>query len=344
MLRDVNRVRLILAHARGTQNLGKELQSDVEKWLVRWADDPSVDESIVREFALDVVHRLESEPMTFDWIACAGRIRASDRLTKAVESVEPLLTRGSLSRYVLHRLQNLSAEDRALWMEKRNAFLIDLASFVPDLNAEERTVLYEITEPDALTPDGREGAVILCLSMMQTDENDYGRWAIALNRLVELGATGCGTLGAYLDRLPTGYAEIVGNNLIVTLYRRIDLNTPEVVRWIARTIIGAKSVRLPDLEVTLCTLLTSRHRRIAISASDALMQIAAHDQSIIQRNFMRIDCARRVIDSEDRAGFMRQSSRFVANIAKLAAMTPVADPPTLPIQQNSEQGPEASPS
>lgn len=342
LLADRERVRLLLARARSQGKGRTELRNDVEKWLVRWADHSLIDERLIGELAADLVEWVE-EDKWFGWIARAARICGSTRLRNAVSQQEVIRSRGGLAQYVISRLQSLDVKVMKMWPDKRSAFIGELAVFAPDLDPDGRRFLLNMIDPiNSLTDDGREGAALLAMRMIDSskDAGDSADWATRLTLLIDLGATGLGRFGPHMARLPVTYPQKIESNLLVMLYRRRESNYPETVDMIARTIAESQDIVFPDLEAALCQLLISIHRPLAAAAAAALVRLSGATD-VIARNRHRIARSIGVITMRSAINGFRPSSAFSESIAILAATC--AHPPqlltTTPPLHNPGSGP-----
>lgn len=321
LIADRDRTRLLLARARAQRRGDPDLRSDVERWLLRGADRSAVDDRLIAELATDVVDWMEREQATFGWIARAARICGSARLRTAVEAQPGIAAKGGLARYVIARLQSLPQRAAIMWPDKRSAYVADLAAFAPDLDAAGRRFLLDMLDPGALTVDGREGATLLAIRMIEsdTDFGDAPEWATRLAVLLEHDATGGGILGGYVKFLPVVYWQKLETNLIVKLERRADMDDGDVVNAIAQTIAGSTDVTFADLELELCKLLTADHRRLAAAAAAALVWLLERRPEVVERNARHIARAKKVIESRVPTRGFRRSTAFVENLEKLVA-------------------------
>ena len=319
MMLTSDQVNLLLAHARSGDSGGGEFQRDIEEWLVEWSD--SLNLRLFKELATLLVEWIVPEVDTFEWIARAARIRGMRRLNAAVQKIDPIRSEGSLGNYVVHRLASLPNRLKELWSPKRNAFLRDLTAFVPDLGPDERRFLLDMIDPDALNPDGRDGAAILAGGVLtehsESMPSDYAQWQAVLETVIDKGATGGGKLGKLLNRLPAMYAQKLQDNLLTTLARRLDTGNPEIVEFIGRTIFDARPDVLADLEAELCALLLRRERPFAIVAARVLVRLADGDWHLIARNAHPISRAHAVMQGSDRAGSYHNSSTFTHHLKEL---------------------------
>lgn len=322
LLADRKHVRQILARARHGR---ADLRHDVEEWLVRSADRLEV--RVVRELAVDLVEAIEADNTTFGWIGRAARICSNTRLKAEVERQPIIRTEKGLARYVVGRLQSLPENAAKMWASKRSACLADLAILAGELEASQRKHLLDTIEPGALTMDGREGASLLAMKMIDTDSGhgDAPRWATCLSHLIVLGATGNGKLGGYVKRLPAGYAQKLETNLLVTLENRIALSDPSIVEMVEKTIASAADMTFPDLESTLCHLLVCEHRPFAIAAAAALVRLGTARPALLTRNGNRILRSSKVIEGRDAMHAFRPSAAFSENLAVLVnSVSPAA--------------------
>lgn len=319
LIADTDRTRFLLARARSSNLHGTDLRTDIEKWLIRWADSDLVPDTIIAEFARDLVQWMVEDEQTFEWIGRAARIRSSARLTAAVNLLEPIQEWGSIGRYVVNRLASLPADVAVLWPAKKSAFFGQLAAFAGDLDTEQRGMLMAMVEPSALTPDGRDGAAVLAVRMLDADPRSHGDaapWTAHLETLVDLGATGWGALAGRLAHLSPAGQRKLESNLIVTMQRRLVTGNPEIVTWIGSIIAAAQE--MPELEAALCTLLLERNRPFAMAAADTLRNLQSRRPDVIERNAESLRRALRVLQSAERAGMFRDSTRFVATVRELA--------------------------
>jgi hypothetical protein len=314
-LLDRDQMRLLLVRAAS----GGGFQTDVEEWLIRWADHGSVDDRLVRELAADVAGWLGQETRTFEWIARVARVRSSPRLTAELVQLDPVKPFGNLGSYVIARLRSLDPEEEALWIAKRNAFFAVLAVLVQDFSAADRVFLQETVHVGQLTPDGRDGASILAARMLDgTSSEDAAEWLAVLANALASGATGWGRLGGALRLLTTAQSRQLENNLLTTLSRRRDIPNPDVVEWIGCTITDAGDAIFAELEAELCRLLIADERTFALAAANVLMHLCAKRPELIGRNADRIQRAQIVLLSSEHEGRFRPTSAFMSNINALS--------------------------
>lgn len=329
-------IRRLIAHAR-LQDSGGEFRRDVEEWVVDWSD--SLKTESLKKLAEALVEWITPETDTFEWIAQAARIHPKRRLTVTAQRMHPIRAHRNLGSYVMHRLKSVSSRKQKLWLPKRNAFLGDLAVFVPDLGLDERRFLFDLGEPKTLNPDGRDSAAVLAARVLEECGGampaDYAQWVTRLQDAIECGATGSGKLGGSLPLLSPMHIQLLQDNLLKTLARRLITGNPEIVDWIGLTIKDARPRALLELETELCTLLLSPQRPFAAAAARVLVRLAVDDPHLLERHCHRLARARSVILSEERAGSFRASSLFMHHLNTLSDRAEAAiSKPMLSIKKN----------
>jgi hypothetical protein len=313
------RVRLMVVRAGASKLRGSDVRADIEKWVIRWADSGVIDARLLTDFASELLQWILAEGATFEWIARAARIRASARLTAEITALDPVAAIGSLGSYVMERLQSLPSDVARLWPEKRSAFFEHLAAFVPDLDTNQRAFLAGMVDPLELTPDGREGAVVLAVRMLQSGGGDTADWEARLQQLVNLGATGRGALAGHLDSRAAAFQRKVESNLIETLARGINTGNTAPVTWIASTLLETRDSILHELEYALCALLLERNRAFAVKAAEALQQLASARPDVIERNRLALERVKRIVETDDRACAFRSTARFMSILHSLSS-------------------------